>query len=148
MTGNDFKRRNGVSLSFPRIPLKIRITAVSSRHNFFNTLDRTQKQSGLREINTFRPTWNSRHLADDIMKRVFLNGNVWISIRISLKFLPKGPINNITALVQIMAWRPPGDKPLSEPVTCEFPAQRQVTRSYGVFFDLCLNKRLSKQSWG
>ena len=30
----------------------------------------------------------------------------------------------------------------------EFPAQRPVTRSFGVFFDLRLNKRLSKQSWG
>ena len=39
-----------------------------------------------------------------------------ISITISLKFVPKGPINNIPALVQIMAWRRPGDKPLSEPV--------------------------------
>ena len=33
------------------------------------------------------------------------------------------------------------------PVTVEFPAQRPVTRSFEVFFDLCLNKR-SKQSWG
>ena len=30
----------------------------------------------------------------------------------------------------------------------EFPAKRPVTRSFDVFFDLCLNKRLSKQSWG
>ena len=35
-------------------------------------------------------------------------------IKISLKFVPKGSINNIPALVQIMAWRWPGDKPLSE----------------------------------
>ena len=33
-------------------------------------------------------------------------------------------------------------------VTGEFPAQRPVTRSFDVFFDLRLNKRLSKQSWG
>ena len=30
----------------------------------------------------------------------------------------------------------------------KFPSQRPVTRSFDVFFDLCLNKRLSKQSWG
>ena len=30
----------------------------------------------------------------------------------------------------------------------EFPAQRPVTRSFDVFFDLHLNRRLSKQSWG
>ena len=42
--------------------------------------------------------------------------NVWISIKISLKLVPKGLINNIPSLVQIMAWRRPGDKPLSEPM--------------------------------
>ena len=36
----------------------------------------------------------------------------------------------------------------NSPVPREFPAQRLVTRSFDVFFDLCLNKRLSKQSWG
>ena len=34
------------------------------------------------------------------------------------------------------------------PVTGEFPSQSLVTRSFDVFYDLCLNKRLSKQSWG
>ena len=36
----------------------------------------------------------------------------------------------------------------NSPVTGEFPAQKPVTRSVNVFFDLRLNKRLSKQSWG
>ena len=36
----------------------------------------------------------------------------------------------------------------NSPVTGDFPAQRPVTRSFDVFIDLCLNKRLSKQSWG
>ena len=40
----------------------------------------------------------------------------WFLWKISLKFIPKGPINNIPALVQIMAWRRPGDKPLLEPM--------------------------------
>ena len=53
--------------------------------------------------------------AYDIFKCIFLNENVWVSIKISLKFVPKGPINNIPALVHIMAWRRPGDKPSSEP---------------------------------
>ena len=44
------------------------------------------------------------------------NENAKISIEISLKFVPEGPINNKPALVQIMAWRRPGDKPLSEPM--------------------------------
>ena len=34
----------------------------------------------------------------------------------------------------------------NSPVTGEFPSQRPVTRSFDVFFDLCLNKRLSKPS--
>ena len=46
----------------------------------------------------------------------FLNENIWIPIKFSLKFVPKGPIHNIPALVQIMAWRRPGDKPFSEPM--------------------------------
>ena len=44
----------------------------------------------------------------------FLNENVYISINISLMFAPKGPTNNIPSLVQKMAWRQPGDKPLSD----------------------------------
>ena len=36
----------------------------------------------------------------------------------------------------------------NSPVPGEFPAQRPVTQSFDVFFDLCLNKWLSKQSWG
>ena len=59
-------------------------------------------------------------LADYIFKCIFLNENVWISGKISLKFVPKGPINNIPALVEIMAWRQSGDKPLSEPMLAQF----------------------------
>ena len=36
----------------------------------------------------------------------------------------------------------------NSPVTGEFHTQRPVTRSFDVFFDLCPNERLSKQSWG
>ena len=36
----------------------------------------------------------------------------------------------------------------NSPVSGEFPSQRPVTRSFDVSFDLCLNKRLNKQSWG
>ena len=54
-------------------------------------------------------------LEDDNFKYISLNENIWISIKI-LKFLLKGPINNIPALVQVMAWCRSGDKPLSEPI--------------------------------
>ena len=54
-------------------------------------------------LNTLRPRQHGRHFPDDIFRCIFLNEYVWISIKISLKFVPKGPINNIPALVQIMA---------------------------------------------
>ena len=72
------------------------------------------------QLNTLRPRQNGRHFQDDIFKCIFLNENLWISIQISLKFVPKGPINNIPALVQVMAWHRSGDKPLSDPMMVKF----------------------------
>ena len=79
-------------------------------------------------INTLRVRQNGRHFADDIFKCILLNENVWITIKNSLKFVPKVPINNIPALVQIMAWRRPGDKPLSEAMLVSLPMHICVTR--------------------
>ena len=79
-------------------------------------------------INTLRPRRNGRHFTDDIFKCIFLNENVSISIKISLKLVLKGPIDNIPSLVQIMAWRRPGDKPLSEPMMVNLPTHICVTR--------------------
>ena len=67
-------------------------------------------------FNTLSLRQNGCHIQDDIFKCIFLNENVWIVIKISLKFVPKSPINNIPSLVQIMAWCRPGNKPLSEPM--------------------------------
>ena len=78
--------------------------------------------------NTLRRRQNGHHFADDTFNRIFLHENVRISIKISLKFAPKGPINNIPALVQIMAWRHPGDKPLSEPMLVSLLMHICVTR--------------------
>ena len=63
-----------------------------------------------------RSRQNCRHFTDDIFKRIFLNKNARISLKISLKFVPNAWINNIPALAQIMLWRRPGDKPLYDPV--------------------------------
>ena len=60
-------------------------------------------------FNTLMPRQNGRHFADDIFIRTFFNENIRISIRISLEFVPMGPIKNIPALVA-------GAKPLSEPM--------------------------------
>ena len=67
-------------------------------------------------VNTLRARQIGHHFPEDIFKCIFLNENVWIMIKISLNVVPKGPINNISALVQIIAWRRPGDKPWSEPM--------------------------------
>ena len=67
-------------------------------------------------------------LPDDIFKYIFLNGNLWILIKILLKLIPKGTINNIPALVHIMAWRWSGDKPLSEPMMDSLLTHIYVTR--------------------
>ena len=53
-------------------------------------------------INTLRPRQNGRHFPDDILKCIFLNKKVSISTKISLKFVPKGPVNNSPASVQAM----------------------------------------------
>ena len=66
--------------------------------------------------NTLRPGQNGRHFADDIFKCSFWNENAWISINFSLKFFPHCQIDDIQALVKMMAWRRPGDKPSSEPM--------------------------------
>ena len=79
-------------------------------------------------VNTLRPRQNGCHLADDIFKSIFVNENVKISITSSLKFAPKSPINNIQALVQIMAWRRPGDKPSSEPMMASSLLHICITR--------------------
>ena len=53
-------------------------------------------------------------LTDDNFKCIFLNEKDRIPIRISLKFVPRSPIDNKPALDQVMAWHRIGDKPLPE----------------------------------
>ena len=74
-------------------------------------------------VNSFNssPTGqNGRHVADNIFNRIFLNENVSISIQISLKFVCKGQVDNKSALVQVMAWRWTGDKPLPKFMLTQF----------------------------
>ena len=65
---------------------------------------------------------NGRHFvrSDDNFKCIFLNENDRIPILISLKFIPRSPIDNKQALVQVMAWRRTGDKSLPEPMLIQF----------------------------
>ena len=100
--------------------------------------DHDYKKWKCKVLNTLRPRQNGRLFADDIFKSIFLNEKVWISIKISLKFVPKSQINNIPALVQIMAWRRPGDKPLSEPIMVSLLTHICVTRPQWVKLDISL----------
>ena len=59
-------------------------------------------------------------LADDNFKCIFLTENDRIPIRISLKFVPRSPIDNKPALGQVVAWCRRGDKPLPEPMLIQF----------------------------
>ena len=58
-------------------------------------------------------------ITDDIFKFIF-NEGVWISITISLKFVPKGQIDYKSALVQVMPWHRTGEKPLPESMLTKF----------------------------
>ena len=80
-------------------------------------------------INILRPRQNGHRFTNIIFKCILLNENVWNLIKISLKIVPKGPINNIPALVQIMAWPQPCDKPwLYEAIMGRLPTHICVTR--------------------
>ena len=79
-------------------------------------------------LNTLGPRQNGRHFADDVFKCNVLNENVWIPIKISLKFVPDVRNNNIPSAVQMMAWRRTGDKPLFEPMMVSLPTHICVTR--------------------
>ena len=78
-------------------------------------------------VNTLRARQNVRHFADDTYKSIFLNDNIRILIKVSLKPVTTGPFIIIPALVQIMAWRQPGEKPLSETMMVRLPMHIFIT---------------------
>ena len=98
-------------------------------------------------LNSPRPGQNDRHFVDDIFKCIFTNRRFWISIRIPLKFVPRGPLDNTSALVHVMHWRRTDDKTLPEPMPTHFthacmrywgeielmPSLNQVTRKSPYF---------------
>ena len=84
---------------------------------------------------TLRLRQNGRYFPDDIFKYICLNESIGILINISLRFVPKGPITNIPALVQIMAWRRSGDKPLSEPLMVRLSTHVCITQPQWVMLN-------------
>ena len=67
-------------------------------------------------LETWRAKQNGCLITNDIFKHILLIERICICIQISLTFVPKGPINNKSALAQVMSWRRPGDKPLPKPI--------------------------------
>ena len=55
-------------------------------------------------------------MVDDIFKSIFMNEKFCISIQKSLKFVPKGTVDNKSALVQVMVWCQTDNNPLPEPM--------------------------------
>ena len=97
--------------------------------------------------------WGRDKMADKCSRRQFqihfLEWNVSISIEISFEFVSKGTINYIPALVQIMAWRRPGDELLSESMVIRLPTHICVTRPWWIkalFFSLVSELWLSSLS--
>ena len=79
--------------------------------------------------------------ADNIFNCIFLNENDRIPIQISMKYVPSGSsINHKPALVQVMAWRRTGDKPLPGPIMTQFidaySDQEELSTLY-----ICMSKR-------
>ena len=79
-------------------------------------------------LNKLRPRQDDRSFTDAILKMPFLNENVWISLKISLNYISKDPLNDISSLVWITAWRWPGDMTLSEPLAISLMRHICVTR--------------------
>ena len=71
-------------------------------------------------VNILRLRQHGWYFADDSFICIFLNENIGIWNKISLKYVPDGLISNMAALAQIMAWDWTGDKPLSEPMMAYF----------------------------
>ena len=121
--------------SLPVLKVILRMRSVNNSDNSGGKMETHPWPHGLGatgvwdwDVNSLRPKKNGRRFTDDIFKRIFLTENVRISIKVSLKFIPKCPINNNPALVLIMAWRRSGDKPLSEPMMVSLLTHICVTR--------------------
>ena len=85
------------------------------------------------------PGRNDRYVTDDIFKRISMNERSCIILHwIALKFAPRGPIDNKTALVQVMAWRRAEDKPLLEHfrhcIITSNPSLSQAVGQWPVYF--------------
>ena len=82
----------------------------------------------MQKVNSSPPGQNGRHFADSIFRCIFMNEKFCTFIKISVKFVPKGAIDNNPVM---MAWRRIGDKPLSEPMLTLFTAYMHICITMG-----------------
>ena len=76
--------------------------------------------------------------------------NIWIFLKVSLKFVLKVGID-IPPLVKIMAWCPPGDKPLSRPVVqiipWRWPDNKPLSAPMMVYLTEAYKRHLASVIW-
>ena len=92
-----------------------------------------------RQENPYLTHWSRDKMAailQTTFSKAFTWIRMWIPMKFSMKFAIRGLINNISVLVQIMAWRRQGDKPLSEPMTVSLPTHIYITRFQWVNFEV------------
>ena len=79
--------------------VQIRLCGVKSRHLQPAGETGLGIKAGVTSLNSSPPGQNGRHFADNIFRCIFVNEKFCILIKISLKFVPRGPIDNNLALV-------------------------------------------------
>ena len=111
----------------------IRLKAIQSRLGHNRPITGRHWKRYTVQLVTLRPRQNGRHFADKRFQMF-----PWMKIygfRLNFaEVCPKGPMNNIPALIQLMVWRRPGDKPLSESMMVSLLTHICVTRPQWVIW--------------
>ena len=81
---------------------------------------RLVEESAFCIINSSFAEQNGRHFADDNFECIFEKEKLWISIQMSMNFVPKSSIDNKSLLFKVMVWCQTGGKPLPEPMLAQF----------------------------
>ena len=111
------KRDSAASISIgslPDTPLDVSVVTAAGDDSMVG-----DNAEGMRSFDTPKPEPDGGHFAGNNFKCMILKENLCILIQISLQFVPKGVVNNGSALVQVMAWYFTGNKPLPEPMLTE-----------------------------